>query len=39
MDDDKSMKLIYDILVYTKLKISYLEIYWKKVNEFGAGFI
>jgi len=38
LDDDKSMKLVYETLLYRKLKNSDSGDILEKGNEFGAGF-
>ena len=38
LDDDSSMKLIYETLLYRKLKSSDSGDVLEKGNEFGAGF-
>ena len=38
LDDDNSMKLVYEALLYRKLKNSDPEDILEKGNEFGAGF-
>ncbi len=38
LDDEKSMKLVYETLLYRKLKNSDSGDILEKGNEFGAGF-
>ncbi len=38
LDDDKSMRLVYETLLYIKLKNSDSGDILEKGNEFGAGF-
>ena len=38
LDDDQSMKLVYETLLYRKLKNSDSGDILEKGNEFGAGF-
>ncbi len=38
LDDEKSMKLVYEALLYRKLKNSDSGDILEKGNEFGAGF-
>jgi len=38
LDDDQSMKLVYETLLYRKLKNSDSGNILEKGNEFGAGF-
>ena len=38
VDDDKAMKLVYETLLFRKLKNSDSDNILEKGNEFGAGF-
>ena len=38
LDDEESMKLVYETLLYRKMKTTDSHDYLEKGNEFGAGF-